>query len=416
MKKNQAKKITFAIALAVFLAFVFFPVLSSAQTATDMSGSGSARDLEIKYPTIPAGGTPKTTETKITEYVKYVFNFAIAITGIIALISLIIGGVRFLTSIGEPAKISEAKSQITSAAFGIILLLGSFILLNVINPKIIDFQEPTLPEIPAGQTLSAPPVLRQYTEDLMIRVKEFAKELSNVPDPIRSTAKSIGNLTAKCDCQNAEPVCVCEKKQNKQSNLEKLSPFGYDTPNTFLFFGEYKNGITVSGGIVLAATTQNPTVYKFGTEWCGPCKAMETPGGPVDQIKSAVGPANFQAVDAEKNPALASQFNISSYPTVIVTNPDGSIAYRREGYQEASGPINAFNESKQKYSQTTQPTTPSQPTTPTTPVTPAQPTQPTQPTQPEQPEEPADTSPSSAKDMYCQPKTCYSGEKFNPCP
>ena len=40
--------------------------------------------------------------------------------------------------------------------------------------------------------------------------------LSEVPDAIKSEAKTIGELVSACDCQNTKPVCVCEKKQKSR--------------------------------------------------------------------------------------------------------------------------------------------------------------------------------------------------------
>jgi hypothetical protein len=41
---------------------------------------------------------------------------------------------------GEPAKLGEAKDRIRSAFFGLILLLGSWLILNTINPQLTTFK------------------------------------------------------------------------------------------------------------------------------------------------------------------------------------------------------------------------------------------------------------------------------------
>jgi hypothetical protein len=57
-----------------------------------------------------------------------------------AFISLVIGGFQYLTSMGEPARLAEAKDRIRSAFFGLILLLSSWLILNAINPQLTTFK------------------------------------------------------------------------------------------------------------------------------------------------------------------------------------------------------------------------------------------------------------------------------------
>ncbi|MEA3344465.1 MAG: hypothetical protein U9Q16_02175, partial [Patescibacteria group bacterium] len=59
------------------------------------------KDLEIEYPEI-LGDKPETVATTIPEYVKYIFTFSIVIIGIIAFGALILGGTRYITSVGDP--------------------------------------------------------------------------------------------------------------------------------------------------------------------------------------------------------------------------------------------------------------------------------------------------------------------------
>jgi len=51
----------------------------------------------------------------------------------LAIIMVAIGGMIWLTSAGSPDKIGQAKSYITGAVLGLVLLLGSYIVLNSIN-------------------------------------------------------------------------------------------------------------------------------------------------------------------------------------------------------------------------------------------------------------------------------------------
>ncbi|KAJ2146440.1 hypothetical protein IW136_000572 [Coemansia sp. RSA 678] len=81
---------------------------------------------------------------------------------------------------------------------------------------------------------------------------------------------------------------------------------------------------TSKGGQVLEATEANfekdvlespvPTVVDFYADWCGPCKML----GPI--IEKAVkkdGRVNLAKVNVDENLTLASDYKITSLPTVV---------------------------------------------------------------------------------------------------
>ncbi len=68
------------------------------------------RELEVKYPAVE-GVKPETINFPLAEYVKYIFNFVIAFAGIVGLFALIIGGVLYLTSTGNPENLEGPENQ-----------------------------------------------------------------------------------------------------------------------------------------------------------------------------------------------------------------------------------------------------------------------------------------------------------------
>jgi hypothetical protein len=103
--------------------------------------------FEVKYPNIPGVGTPENCAPKecLGQYVAYWFTFGIYIAGVLALISLAIGGIQIITSAGNPEAMGNAKDRIKGAVLGLVLLLGSVIILRTINPQFI---EPTITPLP----------------------------------------------------------------------------------------------------------------------------------------------------------------------------------------------------------------------------------------------------------------------------
>ncbi len=109
------------------------------------------KELEIKYPEVPGAITPVTAGIPLPDYVKYIFNFAIIIGGLIALVMIILGGTRYMASAGNPSLMADARDQIFSAIIGLFLLLGSYLILTTINPQLTTVT-PVRTEIKEGIT------------------------------------------------------------------------------------------------------------------------------------------------------------------------------------------------------------------------------------------------------------------------
>jgi hypothetical protein len=90
---------------------------------------------EVEYPKIPGVPTPTATTT-FPEYVRYLFNFFVLISGIVALGVLIWAGILWLTSAGNPIQAGSAKRKAAGATFGLVLLFSSYLLITTINPNL----------------------------------------------------------------------------------------------------------------------------------------------------------------------------------------------------------------------------------------------------------------------------------------
>lgn len=100
-----------------------------------------AKELEQKYPNLPGIGE-LTGDSTLPDLVAYIYSFAVVVAGIAVFFMLVLGGFKYLSSVGDPGKIKEAKDQITSSVLGLILLLSSFLILNTINPQLTTLVDP----------------------------------------------------------------------------------------------------------------------------------------------------------------------------------------------------------------------------------------------------------------------------------
>ena len=119
------------IPITILIIFLVLPTTKIFAQTTD-----EGRILEIDYPAVPGAQTPTTTKTLFPEYIQYIYYFAIGTGAVIALIILTIAGVEYMTSAGNPDKLSSAKDKIISCLLGLLILAASVPILNTINPRL----------------------------------------------------------------------------------------------------------------------------------------------------------------------------------------------------------------------------------------------------------------------------------------
>ena len=131
----------------------------SAFSGSTASGSGSATTdakppeqtftpiepkLQINIPTVEfskavvEGGYVRLPQ--LAQYIAGVFKYSVAIISIVATVMIMIGGLLYLTSGGSADRVGRAKETISGAAIGLILALGSYMVLYVINPDLVSFE------------------------------------------------------------------------------------------------------------------------------------------------------------------------------------------------------------------------------------------------------------------------------------
>jgi len=176
MKRNSKKNIL----------LIFFGVLA---VFLSMWGNQTfaQQKLEVNYPTIPGVQKPETIETPLSTYLKYIYNLSIIIAGILSFALILWGGIKYITAGPRPAKLADAREQITVAFVGIIIIFASWLMLNTINPELthlgislpIDFfsqnissssvnpdiPELNLHEVPVGSIITSEYLVSSFLKD-----------------------------------------------------------------------------------------------------------------------------------------------------------------------------------------------------------------------------------------------------------
>ena len=73
----------------------------------------------------------------VGEYIQAVYRYGVGVAVILATVMMMIGGFIWLASAGSPNQISTAKNFISSALFGLLLALFSYLILLAVNPELV---------------------------------------------------------------------------------------------------------------------------------------------------------------------------------------------------------------------------------------------------------------------------------------
>ncbi|MBI1984702.1 MAG: hypothetical protein HYS60_01155 [Candidatus Wildermuthbacteria bacterium] len=99
---------------------------------------GWALTLNLKYPTfggidlknLPVG-------KELPALIGWLYTGIVALSGLAAFLMIVWGGIAWMTSSGNPSRISDAQDRIQKALLGLLLVLASFLILQIINPDLV---------------------------------------------------------------------------------------------------------------------------------------------------------------------------------------------------------------------------------------------------------------------------------------
>ncbi|NTV22738.1 MAG: lytic transglycosylase domain-containing protein [Candidatus Yonathbacteria bacterium] len=156
--------------------------------------SSSSSSYELLEPSLIGG----TETTNASNYFETIYVYAIGAAGVLAVLMFAIGGIQYMFGGANPASKSKGVAHMSNAVWGIILALSAYLILNTINPDLVDLQV-TLPEASIDAEYAPPPAgdVGESTSDIP----------STVPTALPSgcknyvaTFKSIASSTGVSGC------------------------------------------------------------------------------------------------------------------------------------------------------------------------------------------------------------------------
>jgi len=111
----------------IFLPALFIPLLAFAQKSSP---------VEYKI-TTPIPGISEGASLDLGSYVAAIFQFGLAIVGLVSFGLIVFHGVRYIYGASNESTVSDSKEGIRQVIYGIILLFASVVILDTINPCIL---------------------------------------------------------------------------------------------------------------------------------------------------------------------------------------------------------------------------------------------------------------------------------------
>jgi len=145
-RSGYKKNIRVKVALLLVFVFMLVPLSVFAREDTDVckvteADVSAKKAIEVLVP-IP-GITYKVNNNHYTKdmgcYIVGIYRYFAGVAGILATVMIMYGGVQYVISLGNQQKLSQAKDTITGAIMGLVLVLGSYSILYLINPNLISF-------------------------------------------------------------------------------------------------------------------------------------------------------------------------------------------------------------------------------------------------------------------------------------
>ena len=117
------------------LALILFVMVMLPGIALAQQTSQDVILLEGSLPGI--GGTVK--QGELGQYLNNVFKLGIGVASGLAVIYITVGGVQYMIGASAGQK-EKGREKITGAVGGLLLALGAFVILNTINPDLLEFK------------------------------------------------------------------------------------------------------------------------------------------------------------------------------------------------------------------------------------------------------------------------------------
>jgi len=181
--------------------FVFIIVVGTILASGTYVFAQDATELTLEFPEFASSSSP-------ADFVNNFYLWALGIAGTLAVIRVIFGGVKYVVSAGNVAQQGDARDIITNAVWGLLLLGGAYLILNTINPQLVELRNPGLTPIPAAtSTPDGGVIIGQDADRLLAASLIGSASFSGDCDAIAGIGTSAGDVLKSYAENGATIVC-----------------------------------------------------------------------------------------------------------------------------------------------------------------------------------------------------------------
>jgi hypothetical protein len=213
--------------------FLFYSVTTILLTAPLLTFAQSGNLVNL-----PIGDT-----NDFNAYINAVYAMFISIAALIAVVKIIIAGVKYMFSDIVTQK-SEAKNDIKGALLGLVLILSAVVILTVINPDLTNF-DPNISRIDEREQLPAASTIESEIENCANSVVCTVQNCTQVPN-------------GEYDCTGISTICTNAGKlaqplsddrriacigAGEESNVQEETEIGIALLENYLVENDYSNTV-----------------------------------------------------------------------------------------------------------------------------------------------------------------------------
>lgn len=134
---QRLKAILASAVVAFSLCFALAtPVLADTTSPDIQNGVCTGANLQFTDNPTPGACTGSNATDSINKIIHTIVNLLSAIVGIVAVIMIIVGGLRYITSGGNDASVTSAKNTILYAIIGLVIVFFAQVLVRFTLSKI----------------------------------------------------------------------------------------------------------------------------------------------------------------------------------------------------------------------------------------------------------------------------------------
>jgi hypothetical protein len=149
------KSLLVSILLLGVAPFMVGAQATPAPTTVDIPTTPAITDIGSLSLGIP--GTHDVKKEGLPALVANIYDLALMLAGFLAFASIVYGGIMYLSQPGNHEAQSQAKERIRDAILGLLLLIGLYMVMNIINPDLTNLRFPSLQRLQPPESLLGAP-------------------------------------------------------------------------------------------------------------------------------------------------------------------------------------------------------------------------------------------------------------------